>query len=295
MDLTQLKSFVAVAHYGHLTQAAESLHLSQPAVTAQIKPIERNLDVNLFDRNTQGMKLTPAGEAFLPKAESILQQMRELDVFALSLSATYVEQAKLGIIQSVDRQMLSRLVNRTLELDSSLYLHIENSLSGEVLNKVRKKELDAGFFLGDNPYRTVYAIELDEIHYVLVVAVQRLAQAIESPKEFFNSATWIERPAFSAGDKISNRFWHQQKMSPQTVLVCDDIDLCIELVASNLAVTLIPSREAYRAIKAGKKIALVPGYEMRARLSYIYPAEYETDKNSQLIRQAVCDTWGVSP
>lgn len=294
MDLTQLKSFVAVAHYGHLTQAAESLHLSQPAVTAQIKAIERNLDVNLFERNTQGMKLTPAGEAFLPKAESILQQMRELDVFALSLSSTYVEQAKLGIIQSVDRQMLSRLVNRILELDSSLYLHIENSLSGEVLNKVRKKELDAGFFLGDNPYRTVYSIELDEVHYVLVVAVQRLSEAIENPKAFFNSATWIERPAFSAGDKISTRFWHQQKLSPQTVLVCDDIDLCLELVASNLAITLIPSREAYRALKAGKNIALVPGYEMRARLSYIYPAEYETDKNSQLIRQAICDTWGVS-
>lgn len=295
MDLTQLKSFVAVAHYGHLTQAAESLHLSQPAVTAQIKAIERNLDVNLFERNTQGMRLTPAGEAFLPKAESILQQMRELDVFALSLSSTYVQQAKLGIIQSVDRQMLSRLLNHILELDSSLYLHVENSLSGEVLNKVRKKEIDAGFFLGDNPYRTVYSIELDEVHYVLIVAVQRLAEAIEDPKTFFSTATWIERPAFSAGDKISNRFWHQHKISPQTALVCDDIDLCIELVASNLAITLIPSREAYRAIKAGKNIALVPGYDIRSRLSYIYPAEYETDKNSQLIRQAVCEIWGVSP
>ncbi|NLY64479.1 MAG: LysR family transcriptional regulator [Alcaligenaceae bacterium] len=294
MDLTQLKSFVAVAHYGHLTQAAESLHLSQPAVTAQIKAIERNLDASLFERNTQGMKLTPAGEAFLPKAEAILQQMRELDVFALSLSSNYVEQAKLGIIQSVDRQMLSRLVNRVLELDKSLYLHIENSLSGKVLNKVRKKELDAGFFLGDNPYRTVYSIELDEVHYVLIVAAQRLAYAIENPKEFFRTVPWIERPGFSAGEKITARFWHQQKLSPQTVLVCDDVDLCIDLVASNLAITLIPVREVHRAIKAGKNIAIVPGYEMKARLSYIYPAEYETDKNSLLIRQAICDTWGVS-
>ena len=81
MDLNQLKSFVAVAHQGNLTQAAEALHLSQPAVSAQIKAIEKNLNVVLFERNAQGMTLTRSGAAFLPQAEALLQHMHQLDQY----------------------------------------------------------------------------------------------------------------------------------------------------------------------------------------------------------------------
>ena len=62
MELYQLRSFVAVAEAGHLTRAAEKLHVSQPAVSAQIKALEDALDIVLFERTSSGMVPTPAGQ-----------------------------------------------------------------------------------------------------------------------------------------------------------------------------------------------------------------------------------------
>ena len=79
MDLNQLKSFVTVAYHRNLTQAAERLHLSQPAVSAQIKAIENHVGTALFHRNSSGMTLTRAGEILLPEAEALpdIDEVRE--------------------------------------------------------------------------------------------------------------------------------------------------------------------------------------------------------------------------
>ena len=69
MELYQLKGFAAVAELGQLTRAAERLHISQPALSAQIKALEDELNVALFERGAAGMTLTAAGRQLLPEAE----------------------------------------------------------------------------------------------------------------------------------------------------------------------------------------------------------------------------------
>ena len=72
MELYQLRSFAAVAEAGHLTRAAEKLHISQPALSAQIKALEDELGVALFDRTSSGMVLTASGQRLLAEAEKVL-------------------------------------------------------------------------------------------------------------------------------------------------------------------------------------------------------------------------------
>jgi DNA-binding transcriptional LysR family regulator len=72
MEIYQLRAFVTVAKLGHLTRAAEALHVTQPAVTAQIKALEEELGVALFDRRPGRMALTKAGELLLPEADHVL-------------------------------------------------------------------------------------------------------------------------------------------------------------------------------------------------------------------------------
>ena len=74
MELYQLRSFAAVAELGHLTRAAERLHISQPAVSAQIKALEDELGVTLFERVSSGMVLTSAGRKLLPAAEKVARR-----------------------------------------------------------------------------------------------------------------------------------------------------------------------------------------------------------------------------
>ena len=72
MELYQLRSFAAVAELGHLTRAAEKLHISQPALSAQIKALEDELGVALFERVSSGMVLTSAGRKLLPEAQKVV-------------------------------------------------------------------------------------------------------------------------------------------------------------------------------------------------------------------------------
>lgn len=146
MDYTQLKTFTEVAHIGNLTQAAERLHLSQPAVSAQIKSLEKRLDVTLFKRTTNGMALTPAGEVFLPEAEALLQHHHKLDCFAKTLSEHYVTHADLGLIHPVAPDKITGLTQSILKQDPDIMLHIQYGMSGEIEQRVLDKQLHGGFF-----------------------------------------------------------------------------------------------------------------------------------------------------
>ncbi len=74
MEIRQLVYFVAVAEKGTITEAAKSLHISQPPVSVQLKLLEEELGCVLFDRNTRHMELTEAGQKFYQRASAILEQ-----------------------------------------------------------------------------------------------------------------------------------------------------------------------------------------------------------------------------
>ena len=77
MELTQLKTFLAIAREGHMTRAADRLHLTQPAVSAQLSKMEDELGQQLFDRTPKGMVLTEAGETFRGYAQEALARLED--------------------------------------------------------------------------------------------------------------------------------------------------------------------------------------------------------------------------
>lgn len=73
IGIRQLEVFMAVARCGNLTKAADELFIAQPAISVQIKRLERDLGATLFERLPRGVRLTAAGEQLLPRAEAVLE------------------------------------------------------------------------------------------------------------------------------------------------------------------------------------------------------------------------------
>jgi DNA-binding transcriptional LysR family regulator len=80
VSLAQIEYFVAVAEEGHVGRAASQLRVAQPAVSRRIRELEDELGAALFARTPRGMKLLPAGQAFLEHARGILAGVREARV-----------------------------------------------------------------------------------------------------------------------------------------------------------------------------------------------------------------------
>lgn len=291
MDLNQLKSFVAVAHQGNLTQAAENLHLSQPAVSAQIKAIENHLNVQLFERNAQGMILTRAGATLLPEAEDLLRHMHRLDYFAINLSGSYKEILNIGIIHPLSSKKTALLAKYLTHSLPNVNLHFSFGLSGDIINSVRQKTLDAGFFLGTSPYRSIRSIFLEYIDYVLICHNDEYQIFQKNLHEQLKNSTWIDMSAASGSSKEIQNIWKQMKLYPHSKIACDRPSAMIDLTAQKLGISFVPRNAALKAIENNLPISLLEEVQSSIELHFIYHSEYEDNPLIKEINQLLDKVW----
>ena len=97
-----------VAELGHLTRAAERLHVSQPALSAQIKSLEDELDVVLFERSAAGMTLTKAGRDLLPAALDVLAAAQRLRGRAAEMQGALHGKLRLGTVADPELTRVAR-------------------------------------------------------------------------------------------------------------------------------------------------------------------------------------------
>ena len=88
MELRHLRYFIAVAEEENVTRAAERLHLSQPPLSRQIRDLEEELSVTLFERTARTVRLTTSGKLFLKEAVAVLQRVEEAVLSVKASAAT---------------------------------------------------------------------------------------------------------------------------------------------------------------------------------------------------------------
>lgn len=294
MDINQLKAFITVAHTKNLTQAAEKLFLSQPAVSAQIKAIENYVGTSLFTRTNNGMTLTRAGEVLLPEAEALLQHKHRLEIFAETLSENYVQNAQLGLIHPICTEKVTQLTNCIMLKHPDVQLHLQYGMSGEILTRLVAKKLHGGFFLGHIEQRSIQTIFLENIAYALICPEQDEQNLRHNLPKSMNDFTWIEMSGISGSHKNLQQFWHRYKLNPKKQLICDYPQTIIDLCSSGVGLAIVPKHTAILAKEQGKPIALIDEFEQSLPLNFIHLDEFGEDPMLRILHECVQNVWNYS-
>lgn len=116
MELRHLRYFIAVAEELNFSRAAERLHVSQPPLSRQIRDLESELNVTLFERTRQHVRLTPAGRIALLNARKLLRDADVLRTEAQTAAAKDQNEIHIGYAPSPTAEILSRILCRYQEL-----------------------------------------------------------------------------------------------------------------------------------------------------------------------------------
>lgn len=293
MEIYQLRTFVTVAQQGHLTQAAEILHLSQPAVTAQIKALEEETGISLFERSSAGVQLTEAGKLLLPEAERILAGSREMLNKARSLKGQLSGKLRLGTILSPELLRLGPMLALLKQRYPLVQLSTLQGISGSILNEVRKKELDAGFFIGKNPYQTVHSLTLEELPYVVAAPAAWRETLQGCDWRTLGRQPWVGATQFSSLSKLHADIWREHNIAPKKVYDVDQEQAMLVCVKAGLGLCML-RRDVAEAAEQDGRLWIWGDAEVTVPLSFIYPAEMADDVLVRLLLEILRDVWPES-
>ena len=143
MELRHLRYFVAIAEERSFTRAAERLWVAQPGLSTQIRRLESELGVQLFDRHTRGVDLTDAGEVFLERARTALAAADAARSTGHDLEEGLVGSVRLGIVTGAGWPGTSTLLGQFGRERPAVELTVVESYGGTLLRDLRDGRLDA--------------------------------------------------------------------------------------------------------------------------------------------------------
>lgn len=145
MELRQIRSFLSVAETLHFGRAAELLHLSQPALSLQIRNLEEQLGTRLFQRNRRGTSLTAAGITFRDNASAALLQLDDAARKTRLAADGKLGLLRIGFISTAGAQILPQIIRQFRRANADVEFSLRNVLTADQVRMLETGLLDIGF------------------------------------------------------------------------------------------------------------------------------------------------------
>jgi DNA-binding transcriptional LysR family regulator len=243
MDHTRLKTFQVVSDLLSFRKASQELHLTQPAVTAQIKALEESLGVLLFLRTKRSVVLTRAGETLLGYARKI-EDLRNQALIALSgYGSLEQSEISIGASHTASVSVLPRLLPRVLKNWPRVHLRVITGSSREVVHALTEGRISLAVIEGDAVYPGLRAEAFGRDELVMIVAANH---------------AWAHKQKISDLELIGQPIILSESGSSVRSAVEDYLETA-QILSKIRCVASIDSAEAtIAAVEAGTGVGFVP-------------------------------------
>jgi DNA-binding transcriptional LysR family regulator len=251
MELRHLRYFVAVAEQLHFRHAAELLHVAQPALSHQIRQLEEEIGVTLFERARHKVLLTPAGKAFYENAQSILKKTNEAVAEARKAENGDAGKIRIGFVSTAAITILPDAIKQLQREIPSAEIEMMELAAGEQIDGLYREHLDIGFL---HTKLTEHVLE------TMVIARERLILAVpETCKEargrridLKNLTSWMAIMPVQHASTGSGFYEHVQMayqmagVMPEKIHYTRLLMTGLLLVGAGLGVSIVP--ESFKSI-----------------------------------------------
>ena len=288
MDLNHLRSFATVAKFGHLTRAAEALHLSQPALSGHIKLMEEELGVSLFERTPSGMSLTPAGARLVTEAEGILAAVAHLIQTAQALRGQPTGHLSVGTVLEPGVLRVGELIVRSLERYPQIQIELQQVMSSDALARIRTGSLDASFYFGDEPNSGVVAVPLRELVYRVAIPCAWADELKGAPWEAVAERPWIVAPEPSTHRQLVLKLFGGEP--PPRIVLADNETVINNLIESGVGISVL-REDAVSPLPDDCRYFIWPDAEVSTRLWLLHTEDRAGDPLITALRDVLAEVW----
>ena len=185
INLNLLKCFEVVAEKGGISYASSALHLSQPAISLQMKKLEEQVGKKLFARYSRGLVLTPFGKLFLEKVKKLLEMQKELDFFINDVEHEPSGTLKIGTYTTASSYLLSETTAKFLNTYPKVTIAYSYAESRLILDAIKELRLDCAV-LTDVPKDPALQVEdffKDELVFAIANNKNKLLPKYIQPQD----------------------------------------------------------------------------------------------------------------
>ena len=272
----RIRVFRAVAQHLNFSRAAEELLLTQPAVTQQIKALEDELGIPLFDRGGGRIALTPGGAALLPYAEKI----KSLGDEALAAVAqAYGHQAgelSIGASQTIGQYLLPTFIAGFRRSNPQVRVRARGGNTNEVLEALIARDIQLALIEGPEQRKDVQIEPFMEDHMVLVVPAAHEWADSEIAPEDLKGQPLLMREFGSGSRRVVEKALAAAGLKAKDLTISMELDSTeglLNAVETGLGVTFVSRWAVRNQLALGTlKLARVPNLKLSRRFSMAYPA-----------------------
>ena len=237
MGLPRFKTLIAIAELGSFTEAAKAVYLTPAAVSQQMKALEEELDISLFDRSKRPPQLNPAGYALVPKARELLKKYEALKP-SLTGAADKVENLTIGTVPTTMTGIMPMALKALQKDQNNLHIRIYPALSDDLYAQVDRGFLDAAI-LTQPPTLYKHLLWRPFAEEPLVVLASKQTKSNDA-REILETQPFIRFARKAWVGKMIDQWLIKNNIQVHEKMELDSLEAIAAMVINNLGVSIVP-------------------------------------------------------
>ncbi len=239
MSLRRLKTLIAVAEKGTFGGAADSVLISHAAVSQQMKILEEDLQVTLFDRTKRSPKLNRLGQALVTRAREIVHAYDNM-VESIVSEGALMGELTIGAVPTTMTGLVPKAVGVLKALYPNLHVRIVPGLSADLLPQVDRGVLDAAI-ISEPPY-IVYHLTWRPFAEEPLIVLASLQEPSDDPEYLIETFPYIRFSRRAWTGRLIDEWMQERKLKVEESMELDTLEAISTMVFNNLGVSIVPLR-----------------------------------------------------